>query len=46
VEYIKEFFNPDEQTQTELLKGISEGFHVRRYGQSESIVKKGPKHWG
>ncbi|GHJ89894.1 hypothetical protein NliqN6_6296 [Naganishia liquefaciens] len=44
VEYVKETYDPDEQTRTELLKGITEGFHVRRFGQSESIVKNGPKH--
>jgi hypothetical protein len=44
VQYPHSLHDPDDKTREELLKGISEGFHVRRFGQTESIQKKGSKH--
>ncbi|KAJ9091252.1 hypothetical protein QFC20_007681 [Naganishia adeliensis] len=44
VQYPHSTLDPDTATRTELLKGITDGFHVRRFGQTESIQKKGPKH--
>jgi hypothetical protein len=43
VEYIDQLTNPDEKTVEQMMRGVREGYHVRRFGESESIVKKGPK---
>ncbi|KAJ9117051.1 hypothetical protein QFC22_004710 [Naganishia vaughanmartiniae] len=43
VEYIKQLTDPDEKTVEQMMRGVREGYHVRRFGESESIVKKGPK---